>query len=112
MKSNMTIDDRKTNNIFILDMDTIAGSIPFQTRRQALTNLALKRDPIPVRQKPAVSFVNDPAPTDGPVNELPTVDAQISVIAPSQSLLDGLPTASSVKKSMSIRSLSNITPMS
>ncbi len=89
-------------------MATTDAPLPYNTRRNALINLALKRDPIPIRQKPVVSFVSDSQTNDGPVNELPSFNREISFIAPSQELFDELPTTSNVKKSMSIRSLSSI----
>jgi hypothetical protein len=89
-------------------MATIVAALPYNTRRQALINLALKRDPVPIRQKPVVSFVNDALSTDGPINELPTFNREISFITPSQLLFDELPTPNTAKKSTSIRSLSSI----
>ena len=68
------------------------GLTGFQNRRQALINLALKRDPTPIRPKPNVSFGNHPQPahttvdelppaTDTSVNELPPMNNYISVIS-------------------------------
>jgi hypothetical protein len=90
-------------------MSSIAGPIAFQARRQALINLALKRDPLPLRQKPAVSFVDEGlSSTDGPVNELPPFDTQFNVRYPSQVVVDGLPTVSPTIKATSARTLSTV----
>ena len=88
-------------------MATIVAALPYNTRRQALINLALKRDPVAVRQKPVVSFVGDSTP-EGAVNELPSFNREISFINPSQVLYDEPPTTNISRKSMSIRSLSSI----
>ncbi len=81
----------------------------FSSRRQALINLALKRNPILVRQKSLVSFVDTPLekpsivekslPIDGAINELPPFGTNISIISPS---------FSRTIKSTSARSISHL----
>jgi len=99
-----------------------AGSAAFQARRQALINLALKRDPIPLRQKPAVSFIDDGSDghahmdelpsANGLVNELPPLGTQYSIRYPSQVIVDELPLASPTIKTTSARSLYSMSPIS
>ena len=103
-------------------MSSKAGGSALQARRQALINLALKRDPTPLRAKPGVSFVNDSLPrnatvndfpsSDSPVNELPPLDTYNYVI-PSAMTVDELPplTSSPIIKPTSARSISTISPI-
>ncbi len=100
-----------------------AGASALQNRRQALINLALKRDPIPLRQKQAVSFVDgssiyggssliDEIPShNGPVNELPKFDTFIGATTVPSMTVDDLPLASPIIKPSSARSISSITSL-
>jgi hypothetical protein len=110
-------------------MSSKAGESALQGRRQALINLALKRDPIQLRAKPGVSFVNDSLPrnatvndfpsSDSPVNELPSLNTY-NVISPTM-IVDELPpltsspmikpTGSPLIKPTSARSISTISPI-
>jgi hypothetical protein len=92
-------------------MASNSGPAAFQAGRQALINLALKRDPIPLRPKPIVSFFDESSPTGTTVNELPQGDPQISVISPPQMFVNQLPPASSMIKSTRTRSISTLSPM-
>jgi hypothetical protein len=104
-------------------MASSAGQAALQARRQALINLALKRDPIPLRQKSVVTFVNDPPPaksdhferlprSDSPVNELPSMNTRLSVISTPQIIIDELPPTSPIVKLTSARTLSTMSPIS
>jgi hypothetical protein len=92
-------------------MASNSDAIAFQPKRQALINLALKRDPIPLRPKPIVSFFDESSPTGTTINELPRADPQISVISPPQMFVNQLPPASSMIKSTNTRSISTLSPM-
>jgi len=82
------------------------GLTAFQARRKALINLALKKDPLPIRQKPAVSFVED-----SPVNELPTINTHINVISTPHVTVDELPPVSPYIIPTSARSISTLSPI-
>jgi hypothetical protein len=104
-------------------MTTNFGLTTFQARRKALINLALKKDPIPLRQKPVVSFDKDVPPmsattgelpsTDAPVNELPPMDTHVKFISsPSHEIIGGLPPVSPIIIiPTSARSLSAMSPI-
>jgi hypothetical protein len=104
-------------------MTTNFGLTTFQARRQALINLALKRDPVPIRQKPVVSFDKDlqtkqPTiaelpPTNASVNELPPIDTYNKFISsPSHEIVDELPPVSPIIIiPTSARSISSLSPI-
>jgi hypothetical protein len=122
LKYNQFLRLAKKSSIFIVDMASNASAAAFQARRQALINLALKKDPVLIRQKTTVSFAANTPPrsatsnelpsNDAPVNELPPFDTHVNVVSPPQVIVDELPPLSPMIKSTSARSLSIMSPIS
>ncbi len=92
-------------------MASNTGQLAFQARRQALVNLALKRDPIPLLQKPAVSFVADSPPRKNTFEEVTQTGRSVSVMSSRQVTVDELPPITPGIKSTSARSISIISPI-
>jgi len=73
----------------------------YQAKRQALVNLALTREPTPLRPKSVFSAVDDSPARSGiveiiplsnlPVNELPSLDRPISILPTPQMTINELP---------------------
>jgi len=94
-------------------MSSNSGSAAVHTtRQQALMNLALKRDPITIRQKPNVAFADESPmpPRKDIVDELPTLNAEIHIISSARITTAELPPASPIIRPTSARSLSTISP--
>ncbi len=90
----------------------------YQAKRQALVNLALTREPSPLRPKSVFSAVDDSPPRSNiveviplsnlPVNELPSLDKRISIISTPEMTINELPPASATTRPSSAGSTSFI----
>lgn len=104
------------------------ASAAYQARRQALINLALKRDPIPMRPRSVVTFANDspttnppipnspPAnppmpdstPPKKPVHKLSPITTRVSDLPPPKDSINELPSITSSIKSANSRSMTTV----